>query len=671
MADEPFRNEFKDFSGNFVQAERIEHLHMHASKPSIPDGPGVREHFTGRERELAQITEALAARRPVCVHGEEGSGRTALADKLLERARGDYPDGAIYIDHDHHQSSTAMVSALMQLDVAAEVIPETLEGRASLYQAALRRRRTLVVLDGATRPREIELFRPYSSECGYAVFADRPQRDHEWADIELGPLTADEAAAFLQRTCPNLDAAVTPLLAEEFGGRPATLRALAGLIRHRSLTSLTAIHAAVGDSPIASELFAGLSESARWLYRLLDSLPNGEFERALTGIFTGTTGWAAGSVPAPLTELIDAQLASEHRPGWYRLERAVAGRRERTDPRDPVPIELFNARKASLTWHIARAQHADRAVIADRARFAPDFTSRTDAPRFDGPAEALEWFRTLHSALSVSVRIAAEHRWSAEAWALAEALFAYFTNAKQHREAVDCYRSALAVAASPAAEAQLSALLGLGLIGVGDPIEAEQVLARGLDAAAEARTAAGRGRYSADWPWLISIVNEQLARLRLDRGRLDEATMYIEAAIANAEEIGRDRSIGICLRVLAEIRKARGDRDGAAQAWRDAAERFTTVDDQRNLVGTRLDLAMLRLETFGEEPEALAEIDALAAQAHRDGWWQLAAETHERVAARLAPGTGRRERLETALRLFEASGAILDADRVRRLLREI
>lgn len=681
MTEEPFaaHTTFNGDNRNVVQAGRIDALHVHSGPDAIvpQEGPPVRPDWLGRDRDLDLIDAALRQGRPVALHGDAGVGTTAVAALAIERNREHFPDGQLYIDLDREEASEALQSVLNRLNVPPTQIPASLDGRVSVYRSVTRGRALLVVVDGVKRSREAALFRPASATAGFLATTAVALDDQPYVVHRLGPLEPDVAAEYLRRACPNLAESVAPRLVEEFGGHPSDLSRLAGLIRLRSLTGLVEVRDAVDGRSLLESVEASLSESARWLYRLLASLPSREFERALTGIFTGAKGWALERVPPPLGELLEAELVVEHRPGWYRVEHAAESS---VDPRDPVPVEIFSARRESLTWYVRRAQLADRALMGDRARFAPDFGRRVRPPGFSGKAEALEWLRTLHASLAVSVEIAADRLWFDETWALAEALWAYFTNANQYREAVTTYRSALAVADGPAAQAQLSALLGLSLIGCEEYVEAGQVLDRGLAAAVEAR-GAGPGRHARKWTELMGIVVEQLGRLRLRERRFEDAIACIDAAIAYAEEIERPRAVAIRLRVLAETLLAQGDHAGAEREWRRAAAIFEAEPDDRNRIGTRLDLALLR---FGREfdAETLAEVDGLAAEAARKGLWQLAAETHERVAEVLTAAAadssspsssldplGRpADRLERALQLYQSHGAPLDVERVRRAL---
>lgn len=683
MPEAPFtgRNEFNGDVRDVYQAERIE-VHS-GSRPVGPsEGPLVRREWTGREDDVAIVARALGEGLPVSLVGADGSGKTAVAAMVIDHLRAQYPEGQLYTDLDNEDVSSAVHSMLLRLGVDAGQIPPNLEGRASLLRSVTRGRSMLLVVDGVTRAREAAVFRPATPQTGFLVASRTPLQDADYHEHRLGPLTATAAVEHLRRACPNLAEAALPRLVEEFGTHPADLRALAGLIRHRSLSTLFEVQEALDGATLADGVYRGLSESARWLYRLLCSLPGNEFERALTGIFTGSKNWTTEGVPAPFAELLDAGLIGETRRGWYRVEDDGEG--PRSAPGIAVPVELFSAAYDSLAWHARRAQLADIAIMGPgRLRYAPPLPLRLDPPGFDTSAEAMEWFRSLHTSLQDSVRIAARQGWSDMAWTLAEALWAYFANTAQDRDAAACFRTALAVARDPIAHAHLSSMLGMCLLKTEDFAEAGTVLDQGLATATDAQRSIEDPAESLRCTYLVGTLAEVLGRLRHREGRHAEAFDLLSKSLANAEELGRPRAAGIRLRALAELLQDQGELAEAERTWELAVTRSVEAGDERNAVGAELDLAMLRFRNHA--PDALAAVDRVLAEVGRAGLWQLAAETHERLAWALAerdfalpsvalgeagePRQGPHiDRLRRALELYEAHGAPLDADRVRRTL---
>ncbi|THV41732.1 ATP-binding protein [Glycomyces buryatensis] len=659
-----FHSEFNGDVHSVNQIGRVEHYHAAPVADPLREGPPLRPDWAGRARELAEFERALESGRWLSVHGPRGIGKSAVAAMLLERMRRAYPGGQLYIDLNKEDISRAMHSLLSRLYANQRQIPDTLEGLTALFQTATRNRRMLVVVDGVTRVREAEALRPAGEGSGFAVFGDVPLDDSAYEQHELGPLDPADAAEYLRRACPNLSGAVLPRLVEEFGGVPAKLRALAGLVHNKSLDSFGGIQSAVGGESVFDSLYTSLSEPARWLYRFFGALPGGEFETALTGIFVGSRDWTRDGVPAEFAELEAAQLISRLPGGWYRIERYPL--RNLPVPGEAVSSDLIIPLRRQLGWHVRRAQRADEAIMGDRQRHAPDFGAAFEVRGFPGRPEAMEWFRTLHTALADSVRIAAVRGWHEETWALAEALWAYYTNAAQHREAVTCYRGALNAAESPLARAQLSALLGLCLIESSEFAEAELRLDEGLRVALAGQDSPEQGeRFRA----LVGTLEEQFARLRHREERFKEAVGHIRRSIASAESLGRAKAVAIRLRVLAEIRLDEGDLAAAEETWQRAAAIFEAEGDGLHLAGTRLDLALLRFDSGDAAAKAAAtsEVNRIVGELREQSLWQLGAETHERLADRLE-GEERRMRLTMAYELYRAHEAFFDADRVKAAL---
>ena len=93
--------------------------------------------FVGRERGTARIREALAAGRLPVIAGMGGIGKTALAVRLANRVRGDFPDGQLYVDlrgagTDPADPGLVLSGFLRALGVEPGQIPETTADRAAL-----------------------------------------------------------------------------------------------------------------------------------------------------------------------------------------------------------------------------------------------------------------------------------------------------------------------------------------------------------------------------------------------------------------------------------------------------------------------------------------------------------------------------------------------------------
>lgn len=661
-----FHNTFDRDVGSVLQGQT---LHVHYGPNRIPprEGPLVEAAWIGRERDVERIAADLAAGRPAALYGEGGIGKTALAAQVIEDVRDRYPDGQLYVDlgTDTRDPAQELRDMLLRLNVDVSQIPEGLKGRRALYQSVTRGMAILVVVDGVVGDRQAALFRPASATSGYLVVGQSLQ-DASYTQHEVGPLDPDHAAEYLRRACPNLVEGTPARLVAELGSKPADLFALAKLVRHRSLTGLFEVREALAGSNLFDGIYDGLSESAKWLHRMLESLPNREIEGDLTQIFEGSGDWTKGALDS-FTELEAVGLVKSSRPGWYRLEYQITGAQGRHARDGAVRSDVHSSVRDALIWHIRRAQLADHAIMKTRMRFAPALPRHISAKPFTSDAAAMEWFRTLYPVLHRSLLVTSrQQRHTDLTWALAEALWAYYANTSQYGDAAEAYRAARAVADGPHAEAHLSSLLAMCLTRIGGFDEAEQVLDQAMEALEAAPPTVERAE-AVNRTRLKGIVTEAFGRLRQRQGRLDEARKVLRRSSAYLAELGESRAVGIRLRVIAEIYQSEGRFEDAVATWTYAAEQFDPGTDWRNRDGALLDIAMLRLRCG--DTGVLAEIDGLLKPFEKGGYWQTVAETHERVAEATGEGGGPdRERLERALRLFDAHGAVLDAERVRRTL---
>jgi hypothetical protein len=96
------------------------------------------------------------------VEGIGGVGKTSLAVHVAHRIAKNYPDAALFIDLRAHvegqtpvPASEALAILLSDLGVPGESIPDSLEGRASLWRGELSDARALVILDNAAGPQQV------------------------------------------------------------------------------------------------------------------------------------------------------------------------------------------------------------------------------------------------------------------------------------------------------------------------------------------------------------------------------------------------------------------------------------------------------------------------------------------------------------------------------------
>ncbi|MGW6548003.1 BTAD domain-containing putative transcriptional regulator [Streptomyces massasporeus] len=167
----------------------------------LPCAPG---DFTGREAEIDEVAGALRARYDVVVTGAPGSGTSALALRVAELCREDFPDGRLYADlrtDDGGRRDTHEILGwfLRALGIAADALPGAADERARLYRAQIARRRVLIVLDNATDDAQVRPLLPGGGPSRTLVTGTHAALASLEAVrlVRLGPMTPAEAAQLL------------------------------------------------------------------------------------------------------------------------------------------------------------------------------------------------------------------------------------------------------------------------------------------------------------------------------------------------------------------------------------------------------------------------------------------------------------------------------------------
>ncbi|MDH6138809.1 tetratricopeptide (TPR) repeat protein [Kitasatospora sp. GP30] len=231
--------------------------------PALSGLPPATGSFTGRDREIGAILQALAPedagtdhQPPVLVSalsGLAGIGKTELAVQAAVRAvreRGWFPGGVLFIDlfgYDPDRRLTperALDGLLRALGIPAEHIPPGLQDRARLYRSALDAlaaagRRVLLVLDNAATAAQVEPLLPADGRTA-ALVTSRHTLDIGARLHDLDTLAPDAAVDLLARaiheargaddTRMAADPEAAATIAALCAGLPLALRIAAALL---------------------------------------------------------------------------------------------------------------------------------------------------------------------------------------------------------------------------------------------------------------------------------------------------------------------------------------------------------------------------------------------------------------------------------------------------------
>jgi DNA-binding SARP family transcriptional activator/tetratricopeptide (TPR) repeat protein len=337
--------------------------------------------FAGREAELKELDALMdppgggdRADRPggavviSAVAGMAGVGKTALAVHWARRVAGRFPDGQLYVNLRGYDAEGAAVTPeevagwfLVALGVPAAQIPAGGQARCGLYRSVLAGRRVLVVLDNARDAAQVRPLLPGSTGCLVVATSRSSLAGLAAAEgahpLRLGPLGAEDGVRLLaarlgaERVAAE-PAAVTelvgrcgrlPLALAVMGARAAAdpalpLGVLAGQLAGAASAASTAA-AAAGAGPGRLEVLetgdpaTSLGQLLSWSNRQLSQPAAQMF--ALLGVHCGPditipaaaslADVSAADTRRAITELDDASLLTEHRPGRYVMHDLVRG----------------------------------------------------------------------------------------------------------------------------------------------------------------------------------------------------------------------------------------------------------------------------------------------------------------------------------------------------------
>ncbi|MFI0370127.1 AfsR/SARP family transcriptional regulator [Actinomadura sp. 1N219] len=280
---------------------------VHPPVCTLPPAPA---DFTGRQKELGEITGALTGSRGrghhppiVTITGMVGSGKTSLAVRAGYELAETFPDGQLYVSLSDgaaraRRPAEILARILRFFDLPADRIPDGLDERAETYRALVAPRRVLVILDGAARAEQVAPLLPGGGNSGVIV-TSRTRRislpGHQ--RVEVGSMEPAEAVEFLGRMAGRdrlrTDPAAARELADLCGRLPLTLRAAGSQLAARPhwtvpqlVTRLADEYSRFdqlgrdgGDVRTALALaYGAMDEQARRLFRRLASLPGREFD---------------------------------------------------------------------------------------------------------------------------------------------------------------------------------------------------------------------------------------------------------------------------------------------------------------------------------------------------------------------------------------------------------
>ncbi|MFN0085647.1 MAG: ATP-binding protein [Blastocatellia bacterium] len=212
---------------HLIEAAQSSATSLNQLPPPLPE-------FTGREFELEEFVAEhnRFSTRLLGMQGLGGVGKTALALKLADQLREQYPDAQFYIDLKGASSQPLPVAEAQAHVIRAWLptvrLPESDVELNHLYRSLLLDKRVLLLLDNAVNTQQVQgLVAP--GECLTIITSRQPVLLPGMFSRRLEGLPVSEACEILQRLAPR----VGPLadrVAELSGYLPLALRLAAGTL---------------------------------------------------------------------------------------------------------------------------------------------------------------------------------------------------------------------------------------------------------------------------------------------------------------------------------------------------------------------------------------------------------------------------------------------------------
>jgi tetratricopeptide (TPR) repeat protein len=515
-----------------------------ASVPRLPARP---RSFTGRTRELAELTEAVpvatsGAGPIIAIVGMGGIGKTWLALQWAHENAGRFPDGQLYVNlrgFDPSGSPVEPVEAIRGFLDAVRLppgsIPLDAERQAALYRDTVADRRMLIVLDNARDSAQVAALLPDSPGCT-VVITSRNQltgllTTHDARSLTLDVLDAPEARELLaKRLGPDraeTERAAVDELVTHCAGLPLALGIVAAYAATYADLPLASLAAELGEASArldaldGGELTSNLRAALSWSYDALE--PEAAHVFRLLGVAPGPavglpaiavlTGLPPGRITALVRQLENAHLVQRQGSPRYRMHdlvRLYAGERAAETPSGGAP-----ALRRLVGFYIHASYAGERLLYPHRKPIdVGDRPGHFATPDFADDAAILAWFDTEHAGLLAAQQAAVRHDWPELVWQLAWTMHGYLLRRGHLHEQLTTWGVALAAAEQlddPELEGHAHRLLGQAYTRAGLRAEAASHLHRALSLARETGDAHGEARAYHDLTWVWRRLDDRLA----------------------------------------------------------------------------------------------------------------------------------------------------------------
>ncbi|QSB05681.1 hypothetical protein [Natronoglycomyces albus] len=622
---EHIQMEFGGTADKVVQAARVDTMHVTVnahlgagqsggngdqSPPTRPSevAPPPRMFFARHDvlRNLSVLVDSDGAAL-ILIHGWKGIGKSAVVSQWLVHNAQRFPDGERYINlADYHQNggiAQALRDLLRRLSIDDDALRGPLSDLISRYRCHFADKHGVIVVDNVTAIEQAEQFLTNNPGLLVVAISRKELASLECEPVRVEAFTEAEGLAFLKTSGlenrVEAEPGPTAELLRLCGGFPRHIHRVAAQLKHRGSLRIAdfVTELRLQSEPMLAvfdDAYAELSAPAAHLYRLLSVFPG---HRVDNGAMCAATGFDEGTVVQLLEELRTWGLVTETGPGLHEIDEAVARHAKACADRDASAQTMRDALLGCLRHYSLLAAYADETIMGDRLRVSPKPPARSQ-PLFPNQGAAQEWMRKNRALLAALVRQANEAGLYELCWALADNMWAHYTNEKRPLEAASIYHLAAASARATPDYAALSRMLGLEAKSLTDAGEYDAALTIANEAeqvAPPEETPMGAR--------LRSSAIEFQGRAQHKGGYLTSAQDSYQRALAMAP---RPRSRGLLHRFLAQAHRQRDETELALSECDRSIACFKQAQDVRNLAISTLEKARL-LRASGHKTEAISE----------------------------------------------------------------
>ncbi|MFD5474471.1 tetratricopeptide repeat protein [Streptomyces sp. NPDC127105] len=391
--------------------------------------------FLGRTRELKELRadiertglDTLTGRkapraRVLLIAGRPGSGRTALAEELVEQVAQRYPGGVLRARLTEPDGTPVAVEALARDLLTALDLP-TPPGAAEddlteALRTALAERRALLLLDDAAGADQVDALLPENADCLLVAVSRGPLTGI--ADVRpctLGGLDTKSGVELLAQRIDPVRITVDPRAAESLvevcQGQPAALTLAGGWLAAHPQAAVADLTKQLRADPdegsvlgrVLRFVHGTLPGTAARLLRLLSLAPAGDVDPQTASALAGCSVEAARGLLDDFADLgllraVPSSMPCYEVPGC--LHPLLAELAERQDR----PAELRLARARMLERTVRLLQSCRAITETDSPETREKLKSLPSGLRFATPRAAERWLRARRPALLAAARLA-------------------------------------------------------------------------------------------------------------------------------------------------------------------------------------------------------------------------------------------------------------------------